>query len=73
MAFAWKNIPSINSQCPVRTQTHTINKDNEKENNSAPVNRPHMPKDILKIGKWKKSDDNDYFNSMNGKSIVLLT
>lgn len=40
-------IASIRSQCPVSTQMHTILTLNENESNSAPVNLPHTPKDIL--------------------------
>lgn len=39
----------MRSQCPVSTQTQTMNSDKENENNSAPVNRPHMPNEILKM------------------------
>lgn len=41
------NSPSIKSQCPVNTQIQTINKARENENNSAPVNLPQIPNEIL--------------------------
>lgn len=40
-------IASISSQCPVKTQMHTILTLSENESNSAPVNLPQTPKDIL--------------------------
>lgn len=32
---------------PVRTQMQTMNTESENDNNSAAVNRPHIPNDIL--------------------------
>jgi hypothetical protein len=42
-------LPSISSQCPVRTQIHTIIKDRKKDKISAAVKRPHTPNDILQF------------------------
>jgi len=36
----------MSSQCPVKTQMHTIETDNEKLNSSAAVKRPQKPNDI---------------------------
>lgn len=40
-------IASMSNQCPVNTQIHTILTLNENESNSAPVNLPQTPNDIL--------------------------
>lgn len=37
----------MSSQCPVSTHIHTMVTARQKERISAPVNRPHMPNDIL--------------------------
>lgn len=38
-------VPSINSQCPVSTHTHTIETESVKLNSSAAVKRPQIPKE----------------------------
>lgn len=44
-------LPSISIQCPVKTQIHTIKTANEKDINSAPVNLPQTPNEILEFKK----------------------
>ena len=52
--FTKENIlPSIRSQCPVRTQKQTKTNDRKKDINSAAVNLPHSPNEILKSYKVK--------------------
>ena len=41
------DLPSINSQCPVKIQTQTIDTESKKLISSANVNRPQKPKDSL--------------------------
>lgn len=48
------NIPSINSQWPVRTQRRTMRDEVNKADSSAHVNLPHKPSDILKEKKLVK-------------------
>lgn len=41
-----KNLPSIRSQCPVRTQIQTIETESVKLNSSAAVKRPQNPNEM---------------------------
>jgi hypothetical protein len=40
-------LPSMSSQCPVKTQMATMDTARPNETISAAVNRPHAPNDIL--------------------------
>lgn len=42
------DVPSMRSQCPVRTQISTSMTEREKESSSARVKRPQQPKEILR-------------------------
>lgn len=41
-----EDLPSISSQCPVSTQTQTMDNASEKLNSSADVKRPQTPKEM---------------------------
>lgn len=65
-------LPSISSQCPVKTHMQTIVTDKAKETSSAAVNLPHMPNDILKRQiVWSHYQENSLPNTQGSPKAYL--